>query len=371
MASNPLFVSSALRRVLCSAAILACFALPGIKAQAQSQTQAQAQPAGGKPQAPASAKGATPKPDRAERGWFFFDDPKQAEEEPQPEVAAPKPLPRELPKPPDDDKCLKKETWSPKCGFVDPGTDFNFQAQQRDALMEQMVVSRNDPKAVEAFQYYMRWALQRTSEVTNLWYYNMVQNPDLDPTAARPVNSLGLRMMTDVKKGRDSEFARLLAEEGAFLIFFSRHDCSFCHTMAPLARELGTQLGIPVRNAALDDKCIPSLEAGCITAPRTEKPAQALQVSTVPTVFLYVPDQTFIRIATGVTDVATMRARTLQFFQATRTALLRGVDNGTGSRPSVDFSTGEISGATPGIARQSGAKVPSPDDMARILGATP
>lgn len=321
-----------------------------------------------KPRAPDE----TPKPnlEKPERGWFFFDDPKKAEEVAPPPPPPVKPLPKELPPPPKEEKCAKKDSWTPDCGFVNPGTDFEFQAKQRDSLMERMVVSQNDPKAVEDFQYYMRWALERTAEVTNLWYYNMVQNPELDPTAAQPINAMGLRLMTDVRSGKDAEFSKLMAEEGAFLIYFSKTDCHFCHAMSPLAKELGKQLGIPVRNAALDDRCLPGLEEGCVTAPRTTVPAQALQVSVVPTIFLYVPKNTFIRIATGVTDVATMKARTMQFFQATRTAMLKGVENGSGSRPSVDFSEADkVSGDAKGVVPTTVGRVPTETEMAQMLGA--
>lgn len=308
---------------------------------------------------------------RPERGWFFFEGKKK--EEPAPEKASPppevKPLPKDLPPPPKEDKCKKKESWSVDCGFVHPGTDFEFQAKQRDALLERMVVSENDPKAVEAFQYYMRWVLERVSEVANVWHYNMVQNPELDPQVQQPISAMGLRLMSDVQSGKAEEIAQLLREEGAFLVYFSRHDCNFCHDMAPVVKRLAEKMNIPVRNAALDATCIAAMAEGCVA--NAVEAAGLLQVSVVPTVFLHVPKNTWIRIATGISDERSMHERVMQFFLAYRSAMLKGVQNGQGGRASVDFSGNEkfMGGASAGTPTPKGAPLPTEVDIAKMLGA--
>lgn len=305
-----------------------------------------------------------------EKGWFFFEGKKEEKPEPAPEEAPPaapeKPAEPEKPK---EDKCLKKETWSADCGFVNPGQDFSFQAKQRDALLERMVVSNNDPKAVEDFQYYMRWVLERVVEVTNLWQFNMAQNPELNPQTQMPISTMGLRLMTDVQSEKESEIAKLLQTEGAFLVYFSRNDCKFCHEMSPLIRSLGDSLGIPVRNAALDATCMQGFEEGCV--PNAERGGQMLQVAIVPTVFLHVPKNTWIRIATGVEPMTVMKERIMQFFLAYRTALLKGVVNGQNRRASVDFSQNEefMGGASKGVTLDKSAPLPTESDIAKMLGA--
>ncbi len=308
-----------------------------------------------------------------ERGWFFFEDPPAPKEEPAAPPAPPPAFPKELPPPPPKESpCAKKETWTAECGFVNPGTDFQFQAKQRDALMERMTVSQNDPKAVEAVQYYMRWVLERTAEVTNLWWYNMVQNPELDPNVTAPVSAFGLRLMSDVRKGQASEIFKLIKEEGGMFVYFSRHDCAFCHQMTETLVRLSRDTGIPLRNAALDDQCMPAFKEGCMTAPATIPPAQALQVATVPAVFLYVQPNTWLRIGTGVVDLTSLKLRTTQFFSAYRTALLKGVDNSQKGRPAVDFSSINPSAASTGAAGAAdGAEVraPSAQEITDMLGA--
>lgn len=311
----------------------------------------------------------TTTPQKVEKGWFFF----EKKPEPQPTTPAPirLPTPTELPPPPADSKCINKDTWAAECGFVHPGADFAFQSKQRDALMERMAVSPNDPKAVEAVQYYMRWTLERTSEVTNLWWYNMVQNPELDPTSSAPISTFGLRLMTDVQQGKEREIFNLIKEEGGMLVVFTRSDCVFCHQMAGPLQQLAMRTGLPIRNASLDNKCESEFREGCMTAPESIAPATALQVATVPAVFLYVKPNTWLRIATGVVDTDSMATRTLQFFSAYRNALLKGVENGQKGRASVDFNvegpTGNGKGV-PGATSNGQIRVPTEEDISKLLG---
>lgn len=307
---------------------------------------------------------------RPERGWFFFEDPPK--EEPEVEEPPLPQLPSQLPPPPKEKRCTSKATWSADCGFVDPGQDFEFQALQRDRLMERMSLARNDPKAVEDFQYYMRWALERTAEATNLWWYNMVQNPELDPTVTSPISAFGLRLMTDVRQGKEREIFNLVKAEGGFFVYFSRSDCEFCHQMGPVLQGLSQRTGLEVRNAALDKTCMPGFEVGCMTSPATDAPAAALQVATVPAVFLYVKPNTWLRIATGAVDVESMTTRAVQFFAAYRSALLTGVENGEGGKPSVSFAGTELAGGSAGVEGLKPGKavtLPTEEEIARMLGA--
>lgn len=306
---------------------------------------------------------------KAERGWFFYEDPVKPKE---PKLQKPKPEDeaKTAKEKPPEEQCKTPETWTAKCGFINPGTNFEFQAKQRDALLENMTMSQNDPKAVEAFQFYMKWVMGRASEVANLWYYNMVQNPDLDASASQPVSSFGLRLMTDVKKGHAQEIFKALKDDEGMLVYFTRSDCQFCHSMAPNVRSISEQTGLPLWNAALDDGCIPGFESKCLSGAAVQKPAQALQVSIVPTLFLHVPPSTWIRLSTGVTDEASILARTVSFFAAYRTALLKGVDNGDALKPSVDFSFKDsLTGNAKGVTPSKTPKAPSEADVRKLLQA--
>jgi hypothetical protein len=305
---------------------------------------------------------------KAERGWFFYEDPVKLKEKKAPK-AQPEQTTKSEPKP-TEDECASSDTWTAKCGFVNPGTSFAFQAKQRDALMEQMVMSQNDPKAVEAFQFYMKWAMGRASEVANLWHYNMVQNPELDAQTTQPISTFGLKLMTDVKKGRADEIFSALQTEQAMLVYFTRSDCQFCHSMAPLVKSIATDTGLPVWNAALDETCLEGFESKCQAGEPVQKPAAALQVSIVPSLFLHVPPSTWIRLSTGVTDKESIMARTVSFFSAYRSALLKGINNGDGVKAAVDFS-GEsgVSGNAHGVTPAKTPKVPTQAEIAKFLHA--
>jgi hypothetical protein len=305
---------------------------------------------------------------KADRGWFFYEDPVKAKEK-KAEKAKSEQTAKSEPKP-SEDECASPDTWTAKCGFVNPGTSFTFQAKQRDALMEQMVMSQNDPKAVEAFQYYMKWAMGRASEVANLWHYNMVQNPELDAQTTQPISSFGLKLMTDVKKGRAEEIFNALQEEKGMLVYFTRSDCHFCHSMAPLVKSIAADTMLPVWNAALDDTCLEGFERQCKAGADVQRPAAALQVSIVPSLFLHVPPSTWIRLSTGVTDKESIMARTVSFFSAYRSALLKGIDNGDGAKAAVDFSDeGSFSGSARGVTPSKTSKVPTQSEVAKLLHA--
>jgi hypothetical protein len=311
---------------------------------------------------------------KTERGWFFFEDPKKKkDQEEQPITPNPPQTEAKAPPPPKkEDRCKKADTWTQDCGFIDPGTDYEFQAKQRDALLIQMSMSQNDPKAVEQFQYYMRWVMGRASEVANLWAFNMAQNPELDPAAKQPISTFGIRMMTDVRNGAEKEIWKVLQEEGGMLVFFTKSDCQFCHSMVPSMQRISQETGIPVRNAALDDKCLGAFLEGCLAGAAVAAPAQALQVTIVPSVFLYAKPNTWIRIGTGITDESTLKSRMFSFFSAYRTAMLKGVNNAQKGRVSVDFSSmQDISGTSKGVETEKGVqpKLPTEDDVQKMLGA--
>lgn len=309
--------------------------------------------------------------ERSDRGWFFFKDPpKPVEPEQEPEQEQPVAGPSAPPKKAED-PCKSPKTWKPSCGFLDPGNDFVFQERMRDELLQHMSLSNQDPKAVEAVQYYVKWVMGKSVQVARMWQYNMTQNPELDPFVQQPITSFGLKLMSEVKSGETAEIFGALREQGAFFVYFTRSDCSFCHSMAPTVARLAADAGIPVRNAALDDRCLTEFKDGCLTSADTLAPAQALQVSIVPALFLYVPDNTWLRLGTGVVDSATLSARTVSFFSAYRSALLKGIQNGEGARAPVDFSVDSASGTASGVAPSESPGLPSPEDIKRLFGGAP
>lgn len=304
-----------------------------------------------------------------ERGWFFFQQNQPAKTASAP-VKATAQSPQEQAQTPAP-SCSDPKDWNPSCGFVDPGTNFAFQSEERDQLLNRMAVSNNDPKAVEAFQRYMHWALQRTAQVTNLWWYNMAQHPELDPTVSQPVTEFGLRLMSEVKNDQYSSIFHLVKQSGGIFVVFSKASCQYCHQMVPTFQRLQRFTGIPVRNASIDGPCLEELTKDCSTGKQVLLSAEALHVKVVPSVFLYVKPNTWLRLSTGISSVDAIEARAIQFFSAYRTALLKGVHNNQGlGQASVDFSGGGANG-NGNSEVQAGSPsepLPSKSDIAHLLG---
>lgn len=313
------------------------------------------------------------------QGWFWYLDPKKEEKkEAPPVVTAPKVEPKTqatpsqplvvIQKAPVDKEllCKEKDTWSADCGFIDPGDDFEFQAKQRDILLQTMSLRPDNPDAVEAAQRYMKWVVSKASMAANMWYFNMVQKPDLDPTVKNPISEVGLALATRVNQASQAEYFRLIKEEGGVLIFFSRDDCTYCHTQAPYNMRVARSMGLQLINVPLDGKCLEGFEGdNCGDTIRPEQIAP-LDVKVVPSLFLFVPSATWIRLGTGVTTDTSIMANTVNFFSAYRAAMLSGLDNSKGARPTVSFDP-EIRVPATGAAPADGARRPAEPDRARIL----
>lgn len=327
----------------------------------------------------------------AKQGWFWYIDPeKEKKDKPKPPAPVQPPkqeeakpagpvvvIPRTKPEAPKKDirelteaeklvVCGSKDTWEAACGFIDPGNDFEFQAKQRDALLQMMSLTPENPEAVEAAQRYMKWVVGKASMAANMWYFNMVQNPDLDPTVKNPISEVGLALASRVVQASQFEYFKLIKEEGGVLFFFTRNDCVYCHDQSPYARRVAHTMGLRMVNIPLDGVCLPDFKnEDCGDNVKPEQ-AAILDVKTVPAIYLYVPSNTWIRLGTGVVTDSTILANTVNFFSAYRAAMLQGLDNGKGTRPSVTFDP-QMREMPAGTASASGASNPTDIDRARMM----
>ncbi|WP_018234209.1 conjugal transfer protein TraF [Thioalkalivibrio thiocyanodenitrificans] len=281
--------------------------------------------------------------ERVERGWWFYEAPPETEEE---EIWTIPPPSAAKPAEPDqgpEDPCLDKDTWTVSCGFVNPGNDFSFQERQRDELLNHMVMNPQDRKAVEAFQYYTKWMMDQATAVASMWTFNRVQNPELDPRVTYPVTNFGLRILHDIRESNSGDIFDFLSENG-YLVYFSRTDCVYCHNMRPVLEMVAERTGLSIWNASLDEDCMPGFEQLCMVAPATLDPASVLEVSIVPSIFLYVEPDTWIRVGNGIVTYDVLESRIVNFFSAYRAAMIKGIEPEDGQVP-VDFSTQGGTGA--------------------------
>lgn len=292
----------------------------------------------------------------AKKGWFWYIDPAQKKEAPpapvqsapvvapvvvekpaQPIVVVSKPAPATETPLSREELCGKKDTWEKTCGFIDPGDDFEFQAKQRDVLLQVMSLTPDNPDAVEAAQRYMKWVVRKASMAANMWYFNMVQSPDLNPTVKNPISEVGLALASRVTQASQFEYFKVIREEGGVLFYFTRSDCAFCYDQAPYTLRVAHTMGLPIINVPLDGRCITDFTGERCADNIAHDQMQFLDLKIVPALYLYVPHATWIRLGTGVMSDQTIIANTVNFFSAYRAALLTGLDNSKGARPTVSF----------------------------------
>jgi len=320
----------------------------------------------------------------AKKGWFWYLDPPEEKKKEPPKPAEVAPPPVEQPKPtapivivaksqkkeltPEEKEklCKVKDTWDKVCGFVDPGDDFEFQAKQRDILLQMMSLTPDNPDAVEQAQRYMKWVVGRASMAANMWYFNMVQNPDLDPTVKNPISEVGIALATRITQASQYEYFRLIKEEGGVLFYFSRSDCAYCFDQSPYAARVARTMGLDIINVPLDGKCLPDFTG--LACGDNIKPEQVgiLDVKIVPALYLYVPSNTWIRLGTGVMTDQTILANTVNFFSAYRAAMIQGLDNSKGARPSVTFDP-KYNEKQTGAVPADGSTAPAGLDRGRMM----
>lgn len=272
--------------------------------------------------------------DGAKGYWFYKEPVKPTPDERQEQERQ---VSRAETKPSESERCGKAATWTLDCGFVNPGMDFAFQEKQRDALMQRMALAPDDAVAVEAFQRYNKWVVGQAVKAAQMWQWNLAQRPDLDPTVQAPISTFGLGLVSEVNRAASKELWKYIADNGGFLVAFTREDCIYCHHMLPTWASVQKTTGIPFYFAPIDGKCLKKVHPdACLPGKTAFDSASVLRVSVVPALFLYVPDQTWIRVATGVASETAITGRITNFFAAYRTGLARGLAS-DGPTPKVSF----------------------------------
>jgi len=282
-----------------------------------------------------------------ECGWFWgyipedevVVEPEEEEETPPDEIVIDVVVPLEV-------DCQDPEQWNASCGFVDPDGDFDFQSKQRDVLLQQAVMTPNDPESVAAFQRYMRWAVDQALVMSRMWEWNQWQDQELNPLVHSPVSSFGLRAASRVRQGQRNEVIDEIKAQGGFLVWFTRESCPFCHDMQRAMRDIQRETGLEIYNAPLDGECMPifeGLDSLCENTGLTIEAARHLGIQAVPDLWLHLPeDDLWFRISSGVEASRRIVARLEVFFGGIQRAAEQGIEATSGQSPAVDFSTPDL-----------------------------
>lgn len=241
--------------------------------------------------------------------------------------------------------CTKFEEWTESCGFVDPGTNFEFQSKQRDAFLQGLVMKSGSQKAVKNMQKYNKWLVTRAIEASRIGEFNLVQDPNLSSEVKRPTNSFGLRSLVELRENTTEAVIEEIASKGGMLVWFTRSDCIFCHKQRGILNIFSKKYDLPIRNASLDEVCFEKVDPNCLKAPFTLEPAEKLNVQIVPSLFIYTPeDDSYIRISNGLEPVDIIANRIKNFFLGIKSAHINGIINAEDGAPNVDFTHKESKG---------------------------
>lgn len=107
------------------------------------------------------------------------------------------------------------------------------------------------PENVTAYITYQREQLDRASSFADVWRRAVWQNPELDYTLQRPVNSLGKRTWLDQRRGdRERVLGQIARRYGVF--YFYSSSCAACEVFAPIIRGVADRFGMTVMAVSMD-----------------------------------------------------------------------------------------------------------------------
>lgn len=176
--------------------------------------------------APAQPEMRTPDPfyceERRLGTWFYCDDTREAVEPPQ---AAPPPI--------------------------------QSSRQRLDGIGEQLeelrarAILQPSSENVAAYIRYQQEQLARAAEFADVWQRTVWQNPELDYTLERPVNSLARREWTRARTAdREAALHAISQRYGVFYFFSS--GCEACAVAAPIVKGVSDRFGLTVVAVSVD-----------------------------------------------------------------------------------------------------------------------
>lgn len=268
-----------------------------------------------------------------DQGYWFYHDP--SKDKPQEVITIQKKPKEDKTKPPETiiptapkDPCQDESTWTSKCGFIMPKS-FEFQSKERDALLHEMVMNPGNPDAVKAVQQYTRWIIHQSVYAAMVWKYNNLHDPKLNPQANAPISQFGLEMAKTLKKGDSQAVWSAIKQWGGFLVVFTKQSCDYCHKQLYPLQSIERDTGLDVYDASIEGACLDTFTGNkCLTPEQSTVPARILQVKTVPSVFLYLPNNIWIRVSMGLSTTDAMESRLYNFFLAWRLAATTGKQTG-------------------------------------------
>ncbi|NML95895.1 conjugal transfer protein TraF [Novosphingobium olei] len=123
-------------------------------------------------------------------------------------------------------------------------------ARQLDELKARAILEPTSAN-VTAYVKFQREQLNRASLFADVWSRAVWQNPDLDYTLQRPINTLGKKTWLEGRKSdRAATMASLAARYGVY--YFYSSSCGACDVFAPILKSLSDQYALSVLPVSMD-----------------------------------------------------------------------------------------------------------------------
>ena len=123
-------------------------------------------------------------------------------------------------------------------------------SRELDELKARAILEPTQENVI-AYVRFQREQLDRASTFSDTWQRALWQNPDLDYTLQRPVNTVGKRAWLDNRKAdRDTVLTNLGQRYGLF--YFYAQSCGACEIFGPILRSVADSHGMTVMAVSMD-----------------------------------------------------------------------------------------------------------------------
>ncbi|ATI80543.1 conjugal transfer protein TraF [Sphingobium yanoikuyae] len=122
--------------------------------------------------------------------------------------------------------------------------------RQLDELKARAILDPSEANVI-AYVRFQREQLDRASTFSDVWRRALWQNPDMDYTLQRPVNTVGKRAWLDNRKAeRDAVLTHLGQRYGLF--YFFAQSCGACALFSPILRSVADSHQMSVMAVSMD-----------------------------------------------------------------------------------------------------------------------
>ena len=137
---------------------------------------------------------------------------------------------------------------------VQPALSYAAQLKALTAEVEERkarAILQPTPENVSSYISFQREQLDRASSFADVWRRAVWQNPDLDYTLQRPVNTLGKRAWIDQRKADREQVMGAISQRYGVFYFYSS-GCAACEVFSPIMKGIADRFGITVMAVSLD-----------------------------------------------------------------------------------------------------------------------